>query len=85
MSGVKFIKTSFGPGSFVRFKSLKSHRWEYGIYRGTTTHNGRTVGYEFSETPLGPITKWLGYWPGFIECAVTSAGAVANYRPEVKS
>lgn len=79
---VKFINTSFGPGSFVRFKSVKSHRWEYGIYRGLRKHEGRSVAYEFSETPLGPITRWLGYWPEFMECAVTDAGAVAHYRPE---
>ena len=79
---VKFISTSFGPGSFVRFKSLKSHRWEHAIYRGVSKHDGRSVGYEFSDTPLGPITRWLGYWPEFMECAVNEAGSVANYRPD---
>lgn len=82
---MKFVKTSFGPGSFVRFKSVSSHRWEYGIYRGTSQHNGRVVAYEFSETPLGPVTRWLHYWPEFMECAVTERGALVDYRPEIST
>jgi hypothetical protein len=69
---VRWESTSFGPGNVVRFKSVKSHKWTYAIYRGTSTLGGRTLGYEFSDYPLGPITRWLGYWPEFIETAVTS-------------
>lgn len=68
---VPFKSTSFGPGSMTRFKSLKSHRWEYAIYRGVEKVDGRAVAYTFSDYPLGPITRWLGYWPEFIECAIT--------------
>lgn len=71
MSGFRFEATSFGPGSFVRFKIMKSHRWDYAIYRGTNENGGHPLSYEFSQTPLGPITLWLGYWPEFIEAAVT--------------
>ena len=72
MSGFRFEVTSFGPGSFVRFKSMKSHRWNYAIYRGVSREGVGAVGYEFSRTPLGPMTLWLGYWPDFVETAVTS-------------
>ena len=70
---VKFQNTSFGPGSFVRFKELKSHRWEYAIYRGTEDR-----AYQFSDTPLGPITRWMHVWPTIIECAVAR---ISDYRP----
>lgn len=70
MRSLTFVETSFGPGTLVRFKDRKSHRWTYGIYRGTHKYEGRTVGYQFSDLPIGPITRWLGYWPEFIEAAV---------------
>lgn len=69
---VQFKPTSFGPGSLVRFKDRKSYNWTYGIYRGVEKHEGRAVAYEFSDTPLGPITRWLMYWPKFMETAVTA-------------
>lgn len=80
MSAVKFRQTSFGPGALVRFKDVPSHRWTYGIYRGVRKVDGHPVAYEFSETPLGPATRWLAYWPKFIECAVTVAGYSADDR-----
>ena len=79
---VQFRATSFGPGTLVRFKDLKSHRWDYGIYRGVSKHEGRTVGYEFSNLPLGPITRWLGYWPDFIEAAVPITHPDRSERPQ---
>ena len=75
---VRYEATSFGVGSLVRFKSRKSYNWEHGIYRGVEKHEGRAVAYLFSDYPLGPITRWLMYWPAFIECAVTAP------RPEVR-
>ncbi len=64
VSGVKWEKTSFPVGTLVRFKDRKSHRWEYGIYRD------RNVFYEFSELPLGPVTRWLAHWPKYWEVAI---------------
>lgn len=70
MGGVVFSVTSFGVGAFVRFKSKKSHPWTYGIYRGVEKNDqGRPWAYTFSQTPLGPVTRWLAYWPDFIEAA----------------
>lgn len=70
--GIRYEHTSFGPGSLVRFKDLKSHSWTYAIYRGVEKHEGRSVAYQFSDYPLGEITRWLGYWPKYMETAVTS-------------
>jgi|GEM_PF-4359761 len=72
MSGYKFEVMSFGPGSFVRFKSMKSHRWDYAIYRGVSREGVGPVVYVFSQTPLGPMTLWLADWPDFVETAVTA-------------
>ncbi len=55
---MKFLATSFGPGSFVRFKSLKSHNWHYAIYRGVEKNEGRSVAYaEDRGLPQSVIEK----------------------------
>jgi hypothetical protein len=72
MSAYKFENTSFGPGSFVRFKGMKSHPWTYATYRGVEDREDRPGAYVFSVYPLGPITRWLMYWPEFMETAVGS-------------
>jgi len=74
---VIFARTSFGPGTLVRFKSRKSHRWEHAIYRGTFHDDtGKLLGYEFSNFPLGPVTLWLAYWPEYMEAAVAKPQAI---------
>lgn len=73
---VAFEATSFGPGSLVRFRQRKSHRWEHAIYRGVEERDGRPFAYTFSETPLGPITRWMLVWPEHIEAAVVGHASV---------
>jgi hypothetical protein len=68
---MRFESTSFGVGSLVRFKSRESWPWQHGIYRGVEEREGCSVAYLFSDTPLGPVTRRLTYWPEFIETAVT--------------
>lgn len=76
---VRYERTSFGIGTLVRFKDRKSYAWTHAIYRGTETNDeGRVYAYIFSDYPLGPITRWLGYWPEFMECAVTASQDVAR-------
>ncbi|MCA0217954.1 MAG: hypothetical protein LCH43_11445 [Actinobacteria bacterium] len=72
-AGMKFEVTSFGPGSFVRFRNAKSHPWTYATYRDTNQPDSRHARiYEFSDHPLGPITRRLTYWPSYIEVAVAA-------------
>lgn len=69
-AGMRFEATSFGPGAFVRFRDVKSHAWTYATYRGTEKSERGVRFFQFSDHPLGPITRLLTYWPRFIECAV---------------
>lgn len=61
---VRWVSAPASIGSLVRWKELKSHRWEYGIYQGT---QDRTL--TFSAEPKGPIVRWLRYTPRIIEVA----------------
>ena len=52
-------------GNLVRFRDNRKHPWTYAIYRGS--ENRATT---FSDTPNGPITRWMHGSPRFIEAAI---------------
>lgn len=54
----------FTFGGLYRWRDAKSHRWNYGIYRGA--ENGAFL---FSKSRIGPIVQWLGYFPKYVEVA----------------
>lgn len=74
-AGIRFVTTSFGPGSMVRFKDRKSSPWTYAIYRGVQGDGVKVTAYTFSHLPLGPITLSMAFWPEFIETAVAKIGS----------